>query len=205
MNWLPRRKNKVTTFWEWFVVNEHAYLELEGTGRIKLLNQLEKKLQKVNKHLAFEMGEIREDGKREFVISADGMVEAFDDVIELVKQAPKLSAFDIIAFRQKQMEEVSIAYGDIELGWDDLFCTYEKEDNNGELNLILYVKGFNEENEDEFVSASFILLDTIIGEYNVGMHIGEIEFTNYMGQPNARPVKELQNLFLTNQLTQCGS
>ncbi|ANU15155.1 hypothetical protein BBI08_15445 [Planococcus halocryophilus] len=205
MNWLPRRKNKVTAFWEWFVVNEQAYLKLEGTGEVKLFNQLEKKLQKVNKHLAFEMGDIRKDGKREFIISADGMVEAFDDVIELVKHAPTLSAFDITAFRQQQAEEVTVEYGDIELGWDDLFCTYEKEETNGELNLILYIKGFNEENEDEFVSASFILLDTIIGEYNVGMHIGEIEFTNYKGQPNVRPVKELQSLFSTDELTQCGT
>lgn len=194
----------MTAFWEWFVANEESYLQLDSTGGIKLLNQLEKKLQKVNQHLVFEMGEPRKGSKPEFVISADGMVEAFDDVIELVKQAPQLSFFDVVAFRQQQSEEISISYGDIELGWNDLFCTCEKDENNGELDLILYIKDFNEENEDEFVSAAFILLDSIIGEYNVGMHIGEIEFTNYEGQPNVRPVKELQSLFITDQVTECG-
>lgn len=204
MNWLPWRKNKVTAFWEWFVANEELYLQLDGASGIKLFNQLEKKLQKVNQHLVFELVEPRKDSKPELVISADGMVEAFDDVIELVKQAPQLISFDVVAFRQQQAEEISISYGDIELGWNDLFCTYVKEGNNGELDLILYIKGFNEENEDEFVSAAFILLDSIIGEYNVGMHIGEIEFTNYEGQSNVRPVKELQSLFITGQVAECG-
>ncbi|MGH2318721.1 hypothetical protein ACRC6Q_13185 [Planococcus sp. SE5232] len=195
MNWLPKRKNKVAAFWEWFADNKEAFFELGDSGRGKLFSQLEKKLQKVNRHLAFELSEILVDGKREFVISADGMVEAFDDVIDLVGQAPELDSFDIIAFRQKQDEEVSIEYGDIELAWDDIFCTFEKESNSDEVNLILYIKGFTEENEDEFISASFILLDTIIGEYNAGMRIGEIEFVSYNGQPDVRPVKELQGLF----------
>lgn len=193
MNWLPKRKNKVAAFWDWFTDNEEAYFELDDSGRDKLFNQLEKKLHKVNRHLAFEFGESLVAGKREFIISADGVVEAFDDVIDLVDNAPSLSNFDIIGFRQPHDEEFSIVYGDIELAWDDIFCTFEKD--SDEVNLTLYIKGFTEENEDEFISASFILLDTVIGEYNAGMRIGEIEFTSYEGQPDVRPIKELQSLF----------
>lgn len=194
MNWLPKRKDKVAAFWEWFADNKETYFELDDSaGRSKIFSQLEKKLHRVNRHLAFELSELLVDGKREFIISADGMVEAFDDVIDLVDGAPDLPLFTIIAFRQQQEEEVSIAYGEIELAWEDIFCTFEKA--SDEVNLILYIKGFTEENEDEFVSASFILLDTIIGEYNAGMRIGEIEFTSYEGQPDVRPVKELQSLF----------
>lgn len=193
MNWLPKRKDKRAAFWEWFEDNKEAYFDLDDSGRDKLFNQLEKKLHKVNRHLAFELSEGLVDGKREFIVSADGMVEAFDAVINLVGQAPDLPLFTIVAFRQPQEEEVSIEYGEIELSWEDIFCTFEKD--SDEVNLILYIKGFTEDNEDEFVSASFILLDTIIGEYNAGMRIGEIEFTSYEGQPDVRPVKELQSLF----------
>ncbi|AQU78343.1 hypothetical protein [Planococcus faecalis] len=195
MNWLPKRKNKVAAFWEWFADNKEAYSRLDESSRSKLLNQLEKKLHKVNKHLAFELSELLINDKRQFIISADGMVEAFDDVIDLVGQAPELESFTIIAFRQRQEEEVSIEYGDIKLAWKDIFCTFEKDNANDEVNLILYIKGFTEENEDEFISASFILLDTVIGEYNAGMRIGEIEFISYEGQADARPVKDLQSLF----------
>lgn len=193
MNWLPKRKNKVAAFWEWFAENKAAYFELEESGRDRLFSQLEKKLHKVNRHLAFEFGESLVAGKREFTISADGVVEAFDDVIELVDNAPALGNFDIIGFRQPHDEEFSVAYGNIELAWDDIFCTFEKD--SDEVNLTLYIKGFTEDNEDEFISASFILLDTVIGEYNAGMRIGEIEFTSFEGQPNVRPIKELQSLF----------
>lgn len=193
MNWLPKRKNKVAAFWEWFAENKAAYFELEESGRDRLFSQLEKKLHKVNRHLAFEFGESLAAGKREFIISADGVVEAFDDVIELVDHAPALGSFNIIGFRQPHDEEFSVAYGDIELGWADIFCTFEKD--SDEVNLVLYIKGFAEDNEDEFISASFILLDTVIGEYNAGMRIGEIEFISYEGQPNVRPIKDLQSLF----------
>ena len=193
MNWLPKRKNKVAAFWEWFADNKEAYFELEDPNRDKLFNQLEKKLHKVNRYLAFEFSESLVEGKREFVISADGVVEAFDDVIELVDNAPTLGGFDIIGFRQPHDEEFSVVYGDIELAWDDIFCTFEKD--SDEVNLTLYIKGFTEENEDEFISASFVLLDTVIGEYNAGMRIGEIEFIGYDGQPDARPIKDLQSLF----------
>ncbi|MDJ0331855.1 hypothetical protein [Planococcus sp. S3-L1] len=195
MNWLPKRKNKVAAFWEWFADNKEVYSRLDESSRSKLLNQLEKKLHKVNKHLAFELSELLINDKRQFIISADGMVEAFDDVIDLVGQAPEFESFTIIAFRQRQDEEVSIEYGDIKLAWEDIFCTFEKDNANDEVNLILYIKGFTEENEDEFISASFILLDTVIGEYNAGMRIGEIEFISYEGQADARPVKDLQSLF----------
>lgn len=199
MSWLPMRKNKVVAFWDWFVANQAVYLELDDANSGKRLNQLQKKLQKVNQHLTFELSDLNEDTKREFVISADGMIEAFDDVIELVEQAPELAAFKVIAFRQQQTEEVSVAYGDIELSWDDIFYTVEKQESNDEINLALYVKGFTQENEDEFVSASFVLLDTVIGEYNAGMRVGEIEFTSYEGQPELLPIKELQSLFKNNE------
>ncbi|ANU26381.1 hypothetical protein [Planococcus versutus] len=195
MNWLPMRKNKVAAFWDWFVTNKAVYHKLDDKNSDKRLNQLQKKLQKVNQHLTFELSDLSEDAKRELVISADGMIEAFDDVIELVEQAPELDAFKVIAFRQQQTEEVSIDYGDIELSWHDMFYTVEKQESRDDFNLTLYVKGFTKENEDEFVSASFILLDTVIGEYNAGMCIGEIEFASYERQPNLLPIKELQSLF----------
>lgn len=193
MNWLPKRKNKVAAFWEWFADNKEAFYELDNSGRDKLFSQLEKKLRKVNRYLAFEFGESLIAGKREFVISADGVVEAFDDVVDLVDNAPAFGDFEIIGFRQPHDEEFSVVYGDIELGWDDIFCTFEKD--SDEVDLTLYIKGFTEENEDEFISASFILLDTVIGEYNAGMRIGKIEFTSYEGQADVRPIKELQSLF----------
>ncbi|ANU12062.1 hypothetical protein BBH88_18260 [Planococcus antarcticus DSM 14505] len=193
MNWLPKRKNRVAAFWGWFIDNKEAYFELNEFGRDKLFSQLEKKLHKVNRHLAFEFGESLVAGKREFIVSADGVVEAFEDVIELVGNAPVLNNFDLIGFRQPHNEEFSVAYGDIELTWGDIFFTFEED--REEVNLTIYIKGFTEENEDEFISASFILLDTVIGEYNVGMRIGEIEFTSYEDQPDVRPIKELQSLF----------
>lgn len=195
MNWWPKRKNKGGAFWDWFAANQKAYLQLEESTKNKRLTQLQKKLQKVNQHLTFELGELDEANSRPLIISADGMVEVFEEVTTLVAQAPELDSFSVIAFRQQQQEEASIEYEDIKLSWRDIFYEVDQQAQREELNLILYIRGFSDEQEDEFVTATFILLDTVIGEYNVGMHIGEIEFRSYEGQPHLLPIKELPNHF----------
>lgn len=71
-----------------------------------------------------------------------------------------------------------------------MFFTYKNDQHNNLVNVIIYMKGFTEENED-FIDAAFILLDNLVGEYDVGVKIGEIEFRSYQGEQGAVPIKEL--------------
>lgn len=195
MKWLPTRKNKVDAFWQWFSDNEESYFELAEEEREELFDLLHRKLKKVNKHLAFEFSAEPEDGKREFIISADGMVEAFDEVFDLHETAPELERFTIIPFRQASDEEVSVNWGDMELTRDDVYYTALRDLEREEVSLNLYIKGLTEENNEELIPVVFILLDSVIGEYNMGVHVGNIEFRPFEAHPKARPIKTLKELF----------
>ncbi|MGG3664571.1 hypothetical protein [Bacillus gobiensis] len=176
-------------FWNWFEKNSEDYFQLKESRYESLFNKLHSQLSKINPDLVFEFSAELDSGKREFIISADGIVAAFPDVIRLVEAAPELKNFNIIAFRQRGNED-EIQFNDIELNIDDMFFTYKNDQQNNLVNVIIYMNGFTEENE-EFIGAAFIMLDNLVGEYDVGVKIGEIEFRSYQGEKDAISIKEL--------------
>ncbi|MEH6989685.1 hypothetical protein [Cytobacillus firmus] len=187
------RNYTVTDFWIWFEKNSQGYYLLEEGNLNSLFNKLSKQLSKINADLAFEFSADLIEGKREFIISADGILSAFPDVIDLVENAPQLAGFKIIAFRQKStVDNIStIEYEDIRLGPDDVYFTYRK--NGDTLDIILYLKGYDSDFE-EWENAAFILLDTIIGEYDVAAKIGSIDMLPYKKSPNLKSILELPSL-----------
>lgn len=58
-------------FWTWFQQNEDEIFNFEKNQEV-VFDQLAARMQKVNPSLTFEFGP-KEDSKREFVISADGV------------------------------------------------------------------------------------------------------------------------------------
>ncbi|MBU8732316.1 hypothetical protein KM915_19880 [Cytobacillus oceanisediminis] len=180
-------------FWIWFEKNSQDYYQLKEEKLNSLFYKLDKQLSKINEDIAFEFSADLIDGKREFIISADGILSAFTDVIDLVEKAPKLDGFKIIAFRPKSdVDDIStIEYEDISLGPDDVFFTYRK--NGDTLDIVLYLKGYDSDFE-EWENAAFILLDTIIGEYDVATKIGSIDMLPYKGSPKLKPILELPSL-----------
>lgn len=200
MKWLPTRKNKVDAFWQWFSVNEESYFDLALDGREELFELLHRNLKKVNKHLVFEFSVEPENGKREFIISADGIMEAFDGVFDLYETAPNLARFIVIPFRQASEEEFSINWGDIELTRDDVYYIAHKDVEREEVNLTLYIKGLTNENTDELMPVVFLLLDSVIGEYNMGVHVGTVKCHPFKEHTNAQPIMKLKELFLEDDL-----
>ncbi len=182
-----------TDFWIWFEKNSQDYYQLKEEKLNSLFYKLDKQLSKINEDIAFEFSADLIDGKREFIISADGILSAFTDVIDLVEKAPKLDGFKIIAFRPKSnVDDIStIEYEDISLGPDDVYFTYRK--NGDTVDIVLYLKGYDSDFE-EWENAAFILLDTIIGEYDVATKIGSIDMLPYKESPNLKPIIELSLL-----------
>ncbi|MBZ5201440.1 hypothetical protein HU147_09465 [Planomicrobium chinense] len=195
MKWLPTRKNKVEAFWKWFKENERDYFGLNRGNQEELFAVLERKLQKVNKHLVFEFSVEPQGGKREFTISADGMLDAFDAVFDLHEAAPELEFFDVVAFRQPSEEEFSVEFGSRKLTWNDVYYTAFHDVEHEEVSMTLYVKGLTKDNEDELAPALFILLDSVIGEYNMGVHVGNIEFRPFEAQTQAQPIQTVKAFF----------
>lgn len=180
-------KHKYNDFWSWFVKHSADYSHLNEENYEIIFNTLNKQLTKINPDLTFEFSIDLVDGKREFIISANGNLSAFPAVKGLVKEAPKMEKFKIIAFRQRG-ETFNVQFDDIELRPEDMFFTYKTYDNS--LELVLYINGYNPDNDD-LVVASFVILDTLIGEYDVATKLSKIEFRPFEEYPNLRPITEL--------------
>lgn len=190
---LFKRKITEKEFWSWFEKNSEDYFQLDENNYDLLFNKLGLQLSKYHKELTFEFSVEMKQGKREFIISAEGMVSAFPAVIKLVEEAPSLEKFNIVAFRQRQDSEQEIYFEDIVLNTEDIFFTYREDKQMDCLDIIIYIKGYGEEN-DQFIAAAFIMLDSLIGEYDVGVKLGEINFEAYQEEKEAEPILNLVSL-----------
>lgn len=190
---LFKKQDPNIAFWEWFVKNSNEYYYNLENKRDYLFDKLGKQLSKINEDLTFEFGSQVENGKREFIISADGIRSSFPDVIKLVENAPTLDKWEIIAFRPRLDIDTIIRFDNgIELGVDDIFFDYEIMEDE-KIGVTLYIKGLSESNLE---AAVYVLLDTVLGEYDVETKLGYIirKDLNENISNNSRPLKELPTI-----------
>jgi hypothetical protein len=170
MNKLFGQKTKEKKFWDWFSKNSDLYFDFEKNQE-ELFNTLNKKLNEVEENLTFEFSPLLDNGKREFVVSADGIKSSFPAVIQLTDNAPLLDKWIIVPFRQSHMEYTQINYKDIQLDFEDVFFRYAKD--HGKLGIELNIRGYQD--YPDWGTASFLLLDTVLGEYDTEMNLSWIE------------------------------
>lgn len=108
------KENKEQKFWKWFIKKETTIFEFEKNQEI-IFNLINSKLNSYKSDITFEISHA-EDGKRKFIISADGIVDLFPYVKSLVQNAPELKLFSIVAFRPRldDYENFKLKYRDIE-------------------------------------------------------------------------------------------
>jgi len=183
------RKTPEDKFWEWFSAKSDEFYHLEKNQN-QLLNDLSHRFQKFHKNLTFQFSKVKANGKKEFVISADGFKEIIPCVMKLVDKAPKFAKWDIVAFRPRHKDFNEIQLNLIKLAKDDI---YFKEVNEGDkTGLKLYIKNYNE-SDNSYIAAAFILLDSTIGEYDVMTQIGSITFS-VLSDNDKKNLKRLNEL-----------
>lgn len=186
-------QSKEEKFWNWFSKNQETYYaEVEHLDlREKLFDDLQTHLVKIHPDLVFEFSPIRESGVRELSISADGIKEAFPFVEKLLAMAPTIEKWQFNAFRQRVPgDDLRIHYGELEISYSDIYFRYQ-DGEYGELGIELNIKDFN--GEDAIKNAIYILLDGLIGEYDVTMGIDWIEWVK-LDETNIDNLIPLTNL-----------
>jgi len=171
-----KTQKRIAEFWNWFLNNEPLlyYGTEHKDKRREVLCQISEQLKKLNKHLVFELSPILEGELKEFIVSADGIKEAFKVVSQLIRYAPKHPNWQFIAFRPRlESNDLSISMGAIDFSYDDLFFRYVQTDK--EFGIELNVRNFNQTVWEK--NALFILLDALIGEYDAATEIDWVEWT----------------------------
>jgi len=186
--------NPKTEFWKWFTKHQEELFHFEK-NQDSLFTQLSLKLKSVNENLVFEFGPIRND-RREFCISADGLKDAFPAVIDLVEKAPDLPSWEFYAFRQRVPGDIiKIKMGDVDLGYDDIYFRYGEDEDGEKMGIELNIRNYDSEKKTT-KNAAFILLDGLIGEYDMETRISWIDFVKLEEENIEKlfPLIELRNL-----------
>jgi hypothetical protein len=181
------RSNAPARFWEWFQRNSDRLYHFE-TDQESVFAELSGELARVHRGLAFEFGP-EEGGRREFVVSADGIRAVFPAVQELVRAAPPLPGWKITAFRPPRGLDMSITIGAYSLSADDVW--FAPRPAGRRIGLRLHVRGLNKRNEGLLGQAAFILLDSAIGEYAAGTRVGPVELRPLPDDPAAQGLHPL--------------
>ena len=167
---MSEKNREEKEFWDWFDANQEKYLNFEA-DQDRLFHELKKQLEKLDRHLTFEFSSLLDDGKRELVLSADGIRGSFGSVMRLAERAPSFEKWIIVPFRQPRTGLMEIAFNEVKLDFHDVYFRYKQDGNK--LGIELNIKDYKD--TKDWGIASFIMLDTLLGEYDTEMFISWIE------------------------------
>jgi hypothetical protein len=121
--------------------------------------------------LVHEIGQ-SDDGVFEIIISADGIRERFPRVAECVRNAPRLAAWRIIAFRPRRDPPQSVNFSGVQFSHSDFL--YLPSRDGDRISIEILYRGDLPVKDQRVIAASFLFLDFALGEFDVEMRIGSI-------------------------------
>jgi len=190
-------------FWKWFVAHEDELLDLES-DRERLFGSLHERLNQVHPDLVFEFGPRAK--RREFVISAGGLRNAFPAVSSLVAAAPRLDRWRITGFRPRRTPINQVRLGQECIDPADVEFSLLTDDSA--IGLRLFIPGFREGNK-AMKHIAYLMLDEALGEYDVETKVGLIQMLPSNSHPTAEryPLAELAARFdeLASSLVHTGA
>jgi hypothetical protein len=119
---------------------------------------------------------------------------AFPEVVSLTKAAPHLERWIIIAFRPRRPVPEAIVLGDQQISADTI--TFSLLDNGKMAGIRLFIPGYREKDSD-LTQLGYLLLDNMLGEYDVETRLGLIEMlpSNSKISGDRYPISQLPGLF----------
>jgi hypothetical protein len=188
------KKGSQAEFWDWFVSNEARIWNIEHNTD-KVIRLVGEALDRFQPGLAFEIGMQIEDGKREFILSADGIRSNIPTVESLYLSAPVLARWRVIKYRQRSAFGGKIRMAGKEISAEDVrFQTF----NDGEkVGILIMFDDFTEERRNQFAGIGFIFLDKALGEQDVMTRVGFVDFAGPESNfyVDARRLPELPKAF----------
>jgi hypothetical protein len=128
----------------------------------------------VEQNLTFLFGPVDPNGKREFIISADGIAASFPAVEALHAAAPMLPRWTWLKYRPRLDLSDHMTLGGRKYLANGI--TYKMYEDDGKVGLEVFMEGLTEEDRKFHQDIGFLFLDHLLGEYDVETRVGFIEF-----------------------------
>ena len=177
-----------SAFWRWFRDHETA-LQAMHTSQEPIAEQLIAELHKIDSHLTIEV-QATAGPRRDLIISADGVREAFPAVRRLVALAPSSQKWNIIGFRPRSGAP-TIEIGDVTLKASAVWFRVDRRLPGGPLDLTFFVAGVAPERA---MQAFYLLLDATLGEFDVETRLRKIDLLPAPADPTRQGLLPLSRL-----------
>ena len=185
-------------FWTWFETNNSKYLfvnDIDEDLKKEILEELLAQLHQYSDKLFFEIGHHPDKTEQELVITANGDVNYFDKVEELVAVAPLLKDWEILAFKPAMGFEFSIDYNGLNFDPSEAwFQPLELESRPLDLGIRLCYPHYDDTKRDDFFNASFLILDAGLGEKTTSLDIKYLDVDKLPEDPEAEGMLPLKQL-----------
>jgi hypothetical protein len=185
-------------FWDWFVKNNAKYFflnQIENEDeKEKIMNEFFLKLHEYSDKLYFQIGG-HPDEVQDLIITAEGNIDYFDKVEELVGFAPKLKNWNIIAFKPPAdsnfVVDLNGARIDPRKTW---FMPLENKKRPELFGLRLFTTEYSDSNKENFLNVAYLALDSLLGEKTNALNIQHVEVTKLTGDPDDKGLLSLTEL-----------
>ncbi len=181
---------KVKAFWTWFKANAGRIHDFEKDQKA-VFAELTEKLSTIEPRLAFEFGPVR-DGVREFTISANGIYKFIPLVKGLVAGAGEVKGFKVQAFRQRKSPDLEVEFKGVKLSPANVYFAHRPAGPD-KIDILLHIKDLGPNDKEAIAEPTFLLLDAVLGEYDVMTRIRLINFAP-LTDPNEKGLKPLKDL-----------
>jgi len=178
LSWPQNQVSKEAAFWRWFQANESRLFDFEKDQE-KIFDDLQTQLHRIQPGLTFEFGP-KQDGKREFVISADGIKGAFPAVIDLAKAAPPLPRWTITKFRPRRGFQSPVTLNGLRISPEQVEFTVEPD--GDKIGITLFIEGYKPSEHEKYAGVVYLMLDQTLGEYDVETKVGFIDLKSRSAQ-----------------------
>ncbi len=185
-------------FWKWFEKNNNAYLflnQVDENEKERLLDELLDNLHNYCDKLYFEAGG-HPDETQELIISAEGDINYFNKVEELILNAPKIKNWKFIAFIPPKDSDFEINFENVILNPNEIwFMPIEKKDDENWFGIEVCIKNHDLiKDKDYFTSAIYKVVETIVGEKSFALDIDYLETEQLPENPEEVGLIELSEL-----------
>ena len=200
---LEKPINSYQDFWNWFILNEKKFYKVVKTGESNTISKnffdkIAPKLDKFKSGIWYLTGML-DDTTADLILTADGTIENFYVIEELINTAPKLNNWKFRAHKPAHnIENVGINMAGYSFSSENLFFySNDLQDYPDEIDITIVHNDYNDENKGDIINGSYLFIDHYLGELKAITVIDNIDFiSKNEAEKELGPIEELKS-FIT--------
>ncbi len=208
--WFGNKKEEITdysheNFWSWFEANEktfHTVLKDRNDVEKNFLRHVLARIDMIHPGL-FALAGMADEHTAELIITADGKIQNFVFVEELIATAPALNGWKFTSLKQPHsIEDVTITMEGYTFNQDNLF--FYSNDQPGfpdQIDISVVYPPFAEEDRQVIIKGIFLFLEIFLGELHLATTIDRIQIAGKEENENTvlTPISKLKDYILWRQ------